>query len=67
MSTTTYRVVAETQNGFRVIGTRDTIAAARRLANQHIASLDPDTDECPEMAIEWRAPCGGRLWARVTA
>lgn len=65
--TTTYRVVAKTENGFRVIGNCNTIAQARRLANQHIALLDPNVDECPEMIIEWRAPCGGRLCARVAA
>ena len=47
-----FRVVAETVNGFRVLGTRTTFEAAQKLANAYIASLDHWFDDFPEMLIE---------------
>lgn len=47
-----YRIFAQYENGFRVIGYAHCYAAAVRRADAYMASLDPDTDDCPEMMIE---------------
>ena len=46
------RVVAKTENGFRVVGTEWTRQAAQYLADDYMFSLNPDEDECPEIVFE---------------
>ena len=49
---TTYRVVAKTSNGYRVIGTFNSKKQAELAENAYPFTLNPETDECPEMEIE---------------
>ena len=45
-------IINPTVTGYRVISYAPNRAMATRRANQFLASLDPYTDECPEMMIE---------------
>lgn len=47
-----YRIVAMLANGWRVVGYSSDFAAANRKADAYLLSLDPNTDECPEMVVE---------------
>jgi hypothetical protein len=47
-----YRIFAQYENGFQTIGYSSSYAAACRRADAFMASLDPNTDDCPEMVIE---------------
>lgn len=47
-----YRIFARYENGYRVVGYSHSYAGAVRRADEYMASLNPDVDECPEMEIE---------------
>ena len=49
---TTYRVIAKTSSGFRTVGTYNTKKQAETAEKAYPFTLDPETDECPEMEIE---------------
>ena len=49
---TRIRVFAKTSNEFRVLGEANTQEQAERMGDRYMFSLDPDTDECPEIEYE---------------